>query len=179
MYNFFKKWTKKEDGSTAIEFALIAIPFVFMLIGIIELSLYFATTSLIHGAAETAARLIRTGQVQQSLGDPQQMFEDALCEHAATFVNCNDIQYEVITLANFGDFENYPPQYDDDGNLITSGFSAGGVNDVVLIRAVHRYNFATPLLAPVLGENGGNSRLILSTIILQTEPYDFDEDEGA
>ena len=176
MHNLLKKWTKKEDGSTAIEFALIAVPFVFMLIGIIELSLYFATTSLLHGAAENAARLVRTGQVQQASGDPQQMFEEALCDHAAVFISCNDIQYEVITLNDFADFSNYPPQYDEEGNLVTNGFSAGGVNDVVLIRAVHRYNFATPLLAPILGEDGTSSRLILSTIVLQTEPYDFDEE---
>ncbi len=174
MRNLFKKWRKQEDGATAVEFSLIAIPFVIIILGIIEISLYFATSSLLHGSAEEAARLIRTGQVQQSLGDPQTMFEEALCEHAAVFISCNDIQYEVITLNDFSDFDNHPPQYDADGNLVTAAFSAGGVNDVVLVRAVHRYDFTTPIIGSIIGDSGTNSRLILSTIVLQTEPYDFE-----
>ncbi len=175
MLCLLRQFMQKKDGSTAIEFAMIAVPFTFILIGIIELSLYFATTSLLHGAAEEAARLVRTGQVQQAAGDPQQMFEDALCDHAAVFISCGDIKYEVITLDDFSDFSNYPVQYDANGDLIYNGFTAGGVNDVVLIRAMYRYNFMTPLLGPILGEGSSNSRLILSTIVLQTEPYDFEE----
>ncbi len=172
--NCIKKWTCEKDGSTAIEFAMIAIPFTFILIGIIELSLYFATTTVLHGATEGAARLVRTGQVQQTNGDPQAMFETEMCDLARLLIPCNKIQYEVITLNDFSDFANHPVQYDADGDLISNGFAAGDVNDVVLIRAIYRYPFITPLLGPILGEGTDHSKLILSTIVLQTEPYDFD-----
>ena len=176
MNKLFKKWRNGNDGATAIEFAMIAAPFMFLLIGILELALFFTATSLLHGASENAARLVRTGQVQQALGDPQQMFEDALCDHASVFIACDEIQYEVITLDDFSDFDNHPAQYDANGVLVPAGFSAGGVNAVVLIRAVHSYNFATPLMGHIMGTNGTTSRNILSTIVLQTEPYNFDED---
>ncbi len=176
MTELFKKWTTQNDGATAIEFALISVPVVFLIIGIIELSLFFATSTLLHGAAESASRLIRTGQIQQAQGDPQTMFESALCDHAAIFISCAQIQYEAVQLDNFSDYDNYPVQYDDDGNLVSNGFSVGGVNDVVLVRAATRYNFATPLIGTILGEGGTMSRGILTTIILQTEPYDFEEE---
>ena len=178
MLKILQKWKSQDDGSTAIEFALTAIPVIMLLIGIIELSLFFAANNILHGATESAARLIRTGQVQQAAGDPQVMFEDALCDHASIFIPCNKIQYEVITLADFSDYSTYPIQYDLDGNLDSNGFAAGGVNDVVLIRAIYRYKFITPLMGPILGDGADNSKLILSTIILQTEPYNFEEGAG-
>lgn len=174
-----RKWQQEDDGATAIEFAMIVGPFIFLIIGIVELSLFFASTSILHGATEDAARLIRTGQVQQTAGDPQQLFEDALCDHASVFISCDNIDYEVITLDGFSDFENHPVQYDEENNFESAGFSAGGVNDVVLIRAIHTYNFATPFIGHLLGKDGSTERNILSTIVLQTEPYDFDDGAGA
>ena len=45
MVGWMKNWIGNTDGATAVEFALVAAPFTFLLVGIIELSLMFAATN--------------------------------------------------------------------------------------------------------------------------------------
>jgi len=169
----FKKWVKKEEGATAVEFALVAFPFIYLLVGTIELSIMFAATSTLDAATNDAARLIRTGQVQQTNGDPQQLFEDTLCAKASVFIPCSAIQYEVVTMSGFSDFASFPAGFDDDGNLISQGFNPGAVDDVILIRAAYRYPLMTPLFGHAFSDGPNNTKLMLTTVVLETEPYDI------
>jgi Flp pilus assembly protein TadG len=86
MGKLIKRWLRGEDAATAVEFALVAFPFTYLLIGIVELSIMFAAMSTLDAATNDAARLIRTGQVQQTTGDPQQLFEDLLCSKVSVFI---------------------------------------------------------------------------------------------
>ncbi|MCB1838700.1 MAG: pilus assembly protein [Rhodospirillales bacterium] len=177
MTRFLKKWIKNEDAATAIEFSLVAIPFFMLCLGIMELSLMYASASLLEGATDSAARLIRTGQVQQTEGDPETMFRDAMCNFVNVLIDCNDVVIEVQTMDSYDDFASMAPVFDSDGNMVSQGFNAGGSNDRILIRVGYRYQMKTPLVGPLLnGPDGGT--LFMSTIVLQTEPYEF-EDAGA
>lgn len=166
-------WKKEEDGVTAIEFGFLAVPFIFMTVGILEVSLMFAGGNLLEGAVADAARLVKTGQIQQSGGD-ENTFRQALCESAPVLINCNDVQFEVIPVGSgsFFDTGSLPAQYDADGNFQSRGFDAGGVNDVMLIRAVYDYPIITPLVGQVI-TGGVGTMPMMSTIIFQTEPYEF------
>ena len=175
MGGFFPRlscWQKNRSGSVAVEFGLVAIPFFMMIIGLLELSLMYAAGAVLEGGTVAASRLIRTGQAQDS-GDPQTMFADLLCEHVSALIPCNDLVYEAIVPPGntFNDAEGMPPQFDGNGNLIPSGFDAGGVSDVVVIRTSYRYNYITPFMAPILG----NSTLLMSTVTIRNEPYDFED----
>ena len=168
-----RKWIKDEEAATAVEFALVAFPFIYLLIGIIELSVMFAAMSTLDAATNDASRLIRTGQAQTS-GDPQQLFEDLLCERASVFLDCSEIQYEVITMNGFSDFASYPASYDEDGNLQSGGFDAGSVDDIILIRTAYKYPLLTPLLGAAFSDAPNNSKLMVTTVVLETEPYDVE-----
>lgn len=166
-------WARNSDGTTAIEFALLAIPYLFLTLGIIELALMYASATMLEGASHNAARLVRTGQVQQASADPQAMFTDALCASTTLLVRCEDIQVEVQTLDSFSDFDTLQAQYSDDGDFIPSGFDAGGSSDRVLIRTAYRYQMMTPLVGTLLSGADG-ATLFMTTIVLQTEPYEFE-----
>lgn len=171
---FLKRWVKKEDGTTAIEFSLMAIPYVFLTLGIMELSIMYAAASLLEGATGSASRLIRTGQLQESGANPEDTFRTAMCNYATVLIDCNDIVIESIPLESFTDAESMQPQYDEDGNMISQGFDAGGSNDRVLIRVAYRYTMMTPFIGPLLA-GPSNSRLFMSTIVFQSEPYEFED----
>lgn len=173
-----KRWIKDTRAATAVEFALVAIPFTYVLIGIIEMSLMFGAMSTLDAATNHAARLIRTGQVQQTNGDPEQMFKDKMCDMTQTFLNCNNIQYEVIHLTGFSDFGSYPASYDANGDLQSNGFDPGGVDDVILIRTSYRYPLMTPIMAQLLSDAGSSSKRLISTVVLETEPYDVEQVAG-
>lgn len=168
--SWWKKFIKRKDGTTSIEFSMLIIPYLMISLGMIEMSLMFTSASLLEGATNSAARLIRTGQLQQGGGDAQTVFQDELCNFAQVLINCDDMVVEVQVLSSYNDF--VAPTYDSDGNMISQGFDAGGSNDKVLIRVSYRYSMMTPLVGNLLnGEDGGT--LFMSTVVLQTEPYEF------
>ena len=172
---FLNRFVNKTDGSTAVEFALVSFPFIFLMIAIVELGLMFGSQSVLLGATNDAARLIRTGQVQQTTGDPELMFRDLLCDKADALINCSNLQYEVVEMDSFSSFSDFEAQYDDDGNLISRGFIPGGVNSVNLIRVIYRYRLSTPLIGQYLSDGANNTKLLVATVVLQTEPYDIQQ----
>lgn len=171
---------KREDGSTAIEFSLLCFPFVTLLLGIIEICYVFACATILEGSLTDAARLIRTGQIQdQAVSDPQEMFQNALCDAVPIIVNCDQVQYEVISIdssTGFAGATALGAQFDGDGQFVPRGFNPGGVSDVVLVRAVYQYPMMTPLISQLMTGDSG-SMTMMSTLVFQTEPYEFQEED--
>lgn len=172
------RYVRDENGVVAVEFALIAIPLFVMIMGIVELSLFFASGLVLEGASAEAGRLIRTGQVQSS-GDPEGAFAEALCDNASAMLDCDRLQYEVIHIAtdSFDDAADTPPNFDEDGNLQPRPFDAGNSNDIILIRTAYRHVFYTPFMGPMLtGDPSRNWSTHLATAVIKSEPYIFGED---
>jgi hypothetical protein len=167
---------ENRDGAVAVEFALVAIPFFLLVIGLLELSLMYAASAVLEGGTVAASRLIRTGQAQSS-GDPASAFEELLCRHVGALIPCDSLVFEAIVPDpnDFADAEDLGPNFDDDGNLEPSGFDPGGVSDVVVIRSAYRFRFVTPFVAPLFANNSDNSVLLMSTVTLRNEPYDFED----
>jgi Flp pilus assembly protein TadG len=171
---FASGWFGKKEGTTAIEFSLLVFPYMLLTVAIIELSMMYAAASLLEGATGSAARMIRTGQLQQMEGvNPEDMFREAICDYATVLVDCGNIIVEVQPMDSFADYDEMEPQYDEDGNLVSGGFDAGDSSDRILIRAAYRYNMMTPFIGPLLA-GADNSILFVSTIVLQVEPYEFE-----
>jgi hypothetical protein len=164
------------DGSVAVEFGLISIPLFMLIIGLIEVALMYASAIVLEGSTVVTSRLIRTGQVQQA-ADPEALFATTLCTQVQALMDCGRLQYEVIQPAgnSFNAADDVEPQFDAGGELIPSGFDAGGVSDVVVIRTSYRYRFLVPFMADILANNADNGVTLLSTVTLRNEPYDFED----
>ncbi len=173
MESLLKKWWGRNDGVTAVEFSMIAVPFVVMTVGIIEMALMFTSQALLQESTFTASRLIRTGQLQQSESAGQeQMFRDAVCDFSALLIPCNDIQFQVVEVPSFDEADDNPPQFDEDGNLLDTPFDPGDADSVNVIRVVYNYPIRTPLMQPLLANHDNGVRTMMSTIVLQAEPYE-------
>ena len=175
------KWARQlirqDDGATAVEFALVSVPFIFLLVGIIEMSLMFAASSTLHAGTNEAARMIRTGQAQQtSVGTPEDVFRGELCRKVNTLLNCDLLQYQVVPLDRFADYSSYAATFDEDGNLEDATFDAGGSSSVVLIRVAYRYPLLVPLVGNLMSDGPGMTNLFISTVVIQSEPYDIFEE---
>jgi Flp pilus assembly pilin Flp len=166
------KWYKCSEGSTAIEFALLSVPFAILLIGIIEVSLLLAHSSILEGSVQDAARKIRTGAVQRSQ-DPEETFRTALCGHGV-LLDCDKIQYRVYVLGRFSEAQESPPEYDNEGNLIDEEFDVGGASSIIRIQVSYMHTLMTPLVGQYFAQYPGNRRLLSSNVVLQSEPYEFD-----
>lgn len=167
-------FSARENGSTAIEFTLMAVPFSIIMVGMIEMGMMFTASALLEGATQDAARKVRTGQVQKE-SDPEEAFKTALCDHASVFFRCEDIKYEVTHLRDDSFFAaaDVEAQFDKDGNLVARPFDAGIENSVTLVRVTYRYPIMTPLFGQIMSDKGDNKKLLMATVIMQNEPYDF------
>jgi len=117
-----RRWSRfahAESGATAVEFALLGVPFFALLYAMIEVSiLYFATANLDSVVSE-AGRLIRTGQAQSS-GMTEAQFKDYICGELTLISNCQENLR--IDVRNFTSFNNlsYPPLVDENSYGIVS-----------------------------------------------------------
>jgi Flp pilus assembly protein TadG len=174
MLKRLKSWLRKDSGVVAIEFAMLSMPFIVLLMGIVEISVLYASSIVLEGGAAEAGRLIRTGQAQGST-DPEAAFKDKLCDEVSGIIPCAQIQYEVIKMADnaFPSIADYAPQFDAAGNFIPQGFNAGSSSDVILIRAVYQHDFLVPFLGILINGTGSQKVTLMSTTVIKNEPFTF------
>jgi Flp pilus assembly protein TadG len=175
-----KEWGVGRRGSVAIEFAQIGIPFIFMTVAIIELSLFFAAANMLESGVNESARMIKIGQLQQQTERPQEeVYREALCSNLAILIKCSDVDIEVVEITDgeFTSADDFAPVYDEDGRLVPREFNASGSEGVVLIRAATRYRLLTPLFSRIFSREPDQTIPLISTVVMKIEPYDFNPDQ--
>jgi Flp pilus assembly protein TadG len=180
--SLWRRWRKDESGFTAVEFAIVAMPFLLLLFGIMTICLYFFTNFSLENAAWQAGRAIRTGQVQQSQGaysgavtleDRKTAFRTALCSKVPTFLSCGS-KVVVIVQSNtsFGGITD--PSCATNGTLINqtaAGFDTGSASSVVLITVCYPWQFGNKLPFIKFGNLNDGSMLMQASVAFRTEPY--------
>ncbi len=167
------RWKANKDGTTAIEFALVAVPFLMLLYGIIGVGLFFFTTFTIENAVEQASRFIRTGQAQQAGWSPQD-FKNKVCEFVPSHIDCvGKVRVNVKSYASSASITPASlPQCLNGGGLNNSNdYVPGTANVIVLVWACYEWDFAQKIPYFNLGDMGNGSRLIQATTTFRTEPY--------
>lgn len=168
------RWRRDEKGITAIEFAMVAPPFLMLLYGIIGVGLYFFTTFTLENALEQAARLIRTGQAQSS-GMTAAQFAQEVCDRAPGFVDCTGKLR--VSVKNFNEWTQItnatlPTCLDAGGNLTNAtSYTPGGSGEVVLVWVCYEWDFSRYIPFLNLSDMGNGSRLIQAATTFRTEPY--------
>lgn len=167
-------WFADTRGVVAVEFALLAVPFLFLMIGTLEICIAYASGYVLETGVVQAARFVRTGQAQDA-ADPQAAFEARLCELTDAMLDCDAITYEAIVVDSFSTADASEPAFDEDGEMISQGFDPGAANETILVRASFRYRFKTPLVALFNPSwNGGDGSIrFLSTYAIRNEPFSY------
>lgn len=97
------RFAQARRGATAVEFAIIALPFCVLLFGIIELGLVFMVSVTLQNATDSAARHIRTGQFQTSGSNAKADFKTLVCNRMSWLATpcTSKLTVAVQTFANF------------------------------------------------------------------------------
>lgn len=74
-----KRRAANESGATAIEFAMVGVPFFILFCGMIELALIFMMSVSLENSLVTLSRTIRTGELQTSGGSTSANFIQTVC----------------------------------------------------------------------------------------------------
>jgi Flp pilus assembly protein TadG len=168
----FSGLMRQQDGATAIEFGLIAAPFLAMTFAILETALVFFAGQVLETAGSDSARLIMTGQAQNQ-GYSQAQFKDAVCAKIYGLFDCTGgLTIDVKTYTSFANINSQKP-IDANGNLQTSNFDyqPGKAGDIVVVRLMYQWPVHVSLLGLNLSDLSGSKRLLMSTIAFRNEPF--------
>ena len=167
-----RKFARQQDGAAAVEFALVAAPFLAMVFAIMETAVVFFAGQALETAGSDSARLIMTGQAQTQ-GFDQGKFKQAVCARIYGLFNCNGGLYvDVKNYTSFASINTAKP-IDSNGNVQTGtfGYAPGGPGDIVVVRLMYQWPVYVSLLGLNLADSTGSKRLLMSTIAFRNEPY--------
>ena len=167
------RFARADGGATAVEMALIAMPFLAMTFGIIELALIFLVSASLENAADAAARTIRTGQLQTGAAATAAAFKTSICNNLGWLqADCGSNLYvDVETFPTFAAVTAPPAVVNKVFNPAALTFTPGGPGSIVVVRAYYQWPLMAPLMSQALQAIGGGKALITSTVAFRNEPY--------
>jgi len=177
----FRRFRRAEEGAAAVEFALVALPFLALLFAILETALvFFASQSLETTAADTA-RLIMTGQAQtgispttSSVGYTQADFKNAACANLSSLFDCSQLYISVNTYSSFGSATTTTPLDTSTSKMTVDinnlPYSPGTPGSIVVVQLYYKWPIIVSLLNGSLANIDGK-RLLVATAVFRNEPY--------
>ena len=169
-----RRFLRHERGATAVEFAILALPFFTLLFGVLELGLLFMASTILDAATLTAARHIRTGAMQASSANTAAGFKADVCNNMSWLSSSDctaNVVVDVRTFASFGTISSSPPVTNGAIDSTKTTYDAGVACSIVLVRVFYPYALYTPLLDPGLPNLGPTHRLITSAAAFRNENY--------
>jgi Flp pilus assembly protein TadG len=171
---FIKRYQKNEDGATALEFAMVAAPFFYLLMAIFETGLMLFSEYVIENGTAQASRMIRTGQVQSAAMSKEE-FKAEVCGSLAAFLDCeNRLHIDVRAFQDFDDVTT-KQAVGNDGELTddvttASSYDPGEELEVVVVRVYYDWKLFTPGISQL--SNLANGRRVLSAgAAFRNEPF--------
>ncbi len=165
-----RRFVRTEDGATAVEFALVATPFVALLIAILETAIVFFAQQVLQTAATQAGRLIMTGQAQTANMTASQ-FKTQVCNAAGSMFDCSNIYVNVQTFSSFGNVAMLNPVSAGSFQAGQMNYNAGNPGDIVLVQVFYQWQVFPAPLGFDLSNLSGNLRLLVGTAAFRNEPY--------
>jgi Flp pilus assembly protein TadG len=166
-----RRFVRQHDGAAAVEFALVAAPFLALLFAIMETAFVFFASQTLAATVADAARLILTGQAQTN-GYSQADFKTAVCARVYGLFDCaNGMSVDVKNYSSFSAVNNTSPVVN--GQLVTSGmtYTPGGPGCIEVVKLYYQWPIYVSMLGNNLSNLSGNYRLLVATSVFRNEPY--------
>ena len=179
-----QKWrvfSGARDGTTAIEFGLVALPFFLFAFGIMLVGMKYFTENAVEHAVEVAAREIRTGQAQAA-GKTLADFRTTVCTEAGSYIQCDSKL--VVHVQSGNEWADITPTPCLTGGALTPSAgvgtdpladSSGAAEAVVLVTACYEWDltqvFKLGGIGDSIGDMANGSSLVQAVATFRTEPY--------
>ena len=188
-------FARETRAATAVEFALIAVPFLGLLLTIIETGFVVWTSEGLQTAVTDAARNLMTGTLQaQGLTTAAQFRTTYICPATGpnllpSFIDCTKLIIDVRSYpvpASYSVFATLDTANDFYGATATRQFCPGNAGAITVVRVAYPMPLFLPtivgttnntistltagLVSNVPGTTG-YSHLLLATSVFQAEPY--------
>jgi len=167
------KLIRCNKGATVVEFALVAAPFLALLIALFQTVLVFFASRVLDETTIQASRYIFTGQAQQS-NMTQTQFADYVCKNTFALFVCGNFMINVQSYNSFSAASTTAPTltFNAKGQVTNQWtYSPGDPGDIVVVQVMYQW----PVVFAPLGFNLSNisngNRLLVSTAVFKNEPF--------
>ena len=172
-------FVRDERGTTAIEFAILGVPFFALLGATLETAYVFLGAQILDTAVQDASRYVRTGQLQNgNFGNPgeKNKFRQKICDELYGLFDCTKLWVGVETVSSFTAAAPVSPlpttctPTNCDWSL-SEVYSSGGNSSVMMVRVYYKWPTLLNLGGFNLANTGANSRLLASVRVFKNEPF--------
>jgi Flp pilus assembly protein TadG len=166
-------FVRREDGSGAVEFAIVAAPFLALLLATVQTVLAFFAGQVLESAVADSSRQILTGAAQNASLN-QAGFASVVCGKIQTLFNCGGLMIDVRTASSFSAANTSAPAltFDGNGNVTNSWqYSPGNPGDIVVMRVMYQWPVFLGPLGLSLSNEGNGNLLLMATAVFKNEPY--------
>ncbi len=167
------RFRSSERGAVAVEFAIVALPFIFIVFSVLELALILLLYSTLENGMADAARTIRTGALQTGGGATATTFRNTICADLGWLqADCQaNLQVDVRTIAQFNNPGAPDPFTTGTFDPSKVQFSPGAQGSVVLVRAFYQWPLILPTMSQALSRNKNGVAIITAVTTFRNEPY--------
>jgi Flp pilus assembly protein TadG len=165
------RFRRASNAATAVEFAIIAPPFLATLIAILEVTLFLFAQQVLQNAAVESGRLFMTGQAQ---GDTQTQFKNQVCPMVSAVFNCNSLMINVQSSTSFSAADASTPTltFDGSGNVTnTWSYDPGTPGQVMVVQLIYQWPIVSGPLGFVLSTLGNGHTEMMGVSAFRVEPY--------
>jgi Flp pilus assembly pilin Flp len=164
-----RRLLRQDDGAAAVEFAMVAAPFLAIIFAIIETCIVFFASQTLEAAAADAGRLVMTGQAKTF---DAAKFKETACAKIVAILDCSKgIMVDVRKFSSFSAVDTAKP-IDANGNVnFTPQYDPGGPEDIILVRLIYQSPVWFTLFGYNLANVSGGKYLMVATSAFRNEPY--------
>jgi Flp pilus assembly protein TadG len=162
------------DGTTAVEFALIAPPFMALIVAIFQMTSFLFAQQALQTAAVAAGRLILTGQVQNAGLTQSQFKTNDVCPLLPAMFTCNNVYVNVQTYTDFCSAGTSDPTLTFNGSGAvnnTWSYNLGNPGQVVVMQLVYQWPIISGPLGSVLPNIGNGYAEMMGVTAFRVEPF--------
>ena len=176
VFGLWRSFRNNEDGVTAVEFSLIAIPFFLLIVALLETALVHMTSLDLDNAVKNASRKIRTGQAQAA-NKTAADFKELICAGTSLIDSCKTNPNLVVDVRTYQDFSNLQTTpsdlYDSNTNQFNNQqqFVMGGGGQVVVVRTYYKMPLLSQITTIGLANAGPHHRMIDAVAVFRNEPF--------
>jgi Flp pilus assembly protein TadG len=167
---FARRLLRASEGSAAVEFGMVALPFLVMIFAILELGLVFVTDSVLENATIETGRLVRTGQAAEQ-NMTALTFKSSLCGRMSIFA-ADCASRATVDVRVIPQFNTAPPD-PMAGGTFNNGvltYSNGLPGNLVLVRVWYRQPLLTTFLSQGLSRMNDGAAILTATTAFRNEP---------
>jgi Flp pilus assembly protein TadG len=166
-----RRFVRQQDGAAAVEFALVAAPFLALTFAILETAFVFFAQQTMEATAADASRLVMTGQAQTANYTASD-FKTAVCNRVYGLFDCaNGMTVDVKTYTSFSSVDNTAPVTSGAFDSTKTGYIPGGPGCIVRVTLYYQWPIYVSMWNTALSNLNGNKRLLVATAVFRNEPY--------